>query len=283
MHEGLSPIPETGLSLLEDTKRTLQSDIAEACQQLFSDSTQTGLKSTSQSTDDYVSKSSSSSRNDAKRFEMYEREIQRRQVSGEDLNFTNSKEYLKSEMTDPRVSLDQFSKENSEFHATSEGNSYRSNSNRQHSKTGFAREKEGYPTPEQDLDGDIRYQDQRANLERETSLKDISSSREQSQQEKGFKGENSSNFTFQGQEGPVGNSGLQNSLYQNITQNVMGVGERERGRVVNSEIVDSNVVSSTLQESMPLNSLASFSALISDLSGEAKDLQSEKVISELLK
>ena len=283
MHEGLSPIPETGLSLLEDTKRTLQSDIAEACQQLFSDSTETGIKTTSQSTEDYVSKSSSSSRNDAKRFEMYEREIQRRQVSGEDLNFTNSKEYLKSEMTDPRVSLDQLSKENSDYQVKSEGHSYHSNSNRQRSKTDFGREKGGYPTQEQELEGNIGYHEERASLERETSLKDISSSREQSEQEKGFKGENSSNFTFQGQEGTVGNSGLQNSLYQNITQNVMGLGERERGRVVNSEIVDSNVVSSTLQESMPLNSLASFSALISDLSGEAKDLQSEKVISELLK
>lgn len=76
---------------------------------------------------------------------------------------------------------------------------------------------------------------------------------------------NNSNFTFQQQD--IAGSGLQNSLYQNITQKVMGgipdKGESQ-GRVVDSEIVDSNVLSSLIQES-DLQNPTTMSVLIKHL------------------
>ena len=238
MHEGLSPIPETGLSLLEDTKRTLQSEIAEARQQLFPNTKEQTNSNMRQSGEENFSKLSSNS--DAKRFEMYEREVQRRQATGEDLDFTSSKEDLRQEINQENQQYQNYENKNPE------GN-----------WSGESKER-------------LRESQQRA--------KDLTSSRD-----KAFRGGNSSNFTFQGHDSTTGNSGLQNSLYQNITNNVMGVNDKRRAQVVDSEIVDSNLINSNLQESMPINSLASFSALITDLSSDTNHPKTDKIISELIK
>lgn len=116
------------------------------------------------------------------------------------------------------------------------------------------------------------------NRESKERKKEIVSSRD-----KPFRGGNSSHFTFQGQDSTTVNSGLQNSLYQNITHNVMGIHDKRKAQVVDSEIVDSNIINSNLHESMPINSLASFSALISDLASESQNPKTDKIISELIK
>ena len=94
---------------------------------------------------------------------------------------------------------------------------------------------------------------------------------------------NNSNFTFRQQDGGIGSSGLQNSLYQNITQNVMGPRAEAERRVVDSEIVDSNVLSSLVQDS-EVQLPTSLSHLIKDLKQAKQDpTKISEVIGELRK
>ena len=76
---------------------------------------------------------------------------------------------------------------------------------------------------------------------------------------------------------------MQNSLYQNITQNVMGTKESEGRKVIDSEIVDSNVLSSLVQDS-DVHTPTNLSNLIRNLKQAKQDpTKISEVIGELSK
>ena len=135
-----------------------------------------------------------------------------------------------------------------------------------------------------------RYEQEiRKRRQRGESLESISHSKEVP-----YKEGNNSNFTFQQQDtcGSIGNSSLQNSLYQNITHNVMGENNlgtseadlvNENRKVVDSEIVESNVLGSNMLETsggIP----ASISLLINSLKDTGNGQEKiQQIVNELTK
>ena len=116
--------------------------------------------------------------------------------------------------------------------------------------------------------------------------KNLESGERETMEKKDFAEGNNSNFTFQ-QDNPVGSSGLQNSLYQNITQNVMGNSstkmEGDNRKVVDSEIVDSNVISSLVQD-FDFQDPTSLSNLIKNLKNAKQNPEKiSEIIGELKK
>jgi hypothetical protein len=107
------------------------------------------------------------------------------------------------------------------------------------------------------------------------------------EEDKEYREGNNSNFTFRYDSGQnTHNSGLQNSLYQNITNNVMGdskLSKKNSAKVVDSEIIDSNILNSQINESMNFIQ-SNVSQLISILNeNPSNSISKPKIISELMK